>query len=67
MLPSIVRPSASPSREPASPAPSADREVAAQFEALLLRTALAPVAKAMGFYGDLVVSEATRDIARGLP
>ncbi len=35
------------------------KEAASQFEAMLFSKALAPVAKAMGFYGDLVVAAAT--------
>ncbi len=36
------------------------RALATDFEASLLRAAFAPVAKAMGFYGDVVVGEAMR-------
>ena len=40
------------------------RDAAASFEALLVREAFAPLAKAMGFYGDTVVAAAAQAIAR---
>jgi hypothetical protein len=40
------------------------REVAAQFEALLLQAAFAPLAKAIGFYGDAVVAAAAQSMTR---
>jgi hypothetical protein len=40
------------------------RDVAAQFEALLFKEAFAPLAKAMGFYGDSVVSAAAQSMTR---
>jgi len=44
--------------------PAADvRGVATEFEALLLAQALRPLAKPMGFYGDLVVAEAAHSVA----
>jgi hypothetical protein len=39
------------------------RAVAAQFEALLATFALAPVAKSLGFYGDIVTGAVARAIA----
>jgi hypothetical protein len=42
----------------------AARELVARFEALLLQTAFAPLAKAIGFYGDTVVAVATRSMLR---
>ena len=42
----------------------ATRDAAASFEALLVREAFAPLAKAMGFYGDTVVAAAAQAIAR---
>jgi hypothetical protein len=44
---------------------STAREVAAQFEALLFKDAFAPLAKAMGFYGDAVVAAAVQSMTRG--
>jgi len=38
--------------------------VAAEFEALLFAQAFAPLAKAMGFYGETVVGAATRTLVR---
>jgi hypothetical protein len=52
-------------RSAISSQPSTGAQAAALFEGLLFEAALAPVAKAMGFYGDLVVAEACRTIARG--
>ena len=40
------------------------REVAAQFAAELTRVAFAPLAKALGFYGDAAVSATAMAIAR---
>lgn len=40
------------------------RDAAASFEALLVREAFAPLAKAMGFYGDTVVAAAAQSVAR---
>ncbi len=40
------------------------RAVSADFEALILQSAFAPLAKSMGFYGDVVVGIATRAIVR---
>ena len=50
-------------------APPADaaRDVAAAFEGLLLQAAFAPLAKSIGFYGDVVVGAATRSFARDAP
>lgn len=42
----------------------ATRDVAASFEALLVREAFAPLANAMGFYGDTVVAAAAQTMAR---
>ncbi len=47
-----------------APPGSAPREVAAQFEALLMKSVFAPVARALGFYGDLVVGEVATAVAR---
>jgi hypothetical protein len=41
------------------------RELAARFEALLLQSAFAPLAKAIGFYGDTVVGVAAQAMLRG--
>jgi len=38
----------------------AARAIAADFEGLILQSAFAPLAKNMGFYGDVVVGIATR-------
>jgi hypothetical protein len=40
------------------------RELAAGFEAMLLQAAFAPLAKAIGFYGETVVGIATRSMLR---
>ena len=45
-------------------APNAPREVAAEFAAELTRVAFAPLAKALGFYGDAAVSATAMSIAR---
>jgi hypothetical protein len=47
-------------------APESDstREMAAQFEAILFKEAFAPLAKAMGFYGDAVVTAAAQAMTR---
>jgi hypothetical protein len=42
----------------------APREVAAEFAAELTRVAFAPLAKALGFYGDVAVSATATSIAR---
>lgn len=39
------------------------RVVAAQFEATLVNFALAPVAKSLGFYGDIVTDAVARAVA----
>ena len=44
--------------------PERAREVAADFNALLIDAAFKPLASALGFYGDLVVGTAARAIAR---
>ncbi len=44
---------------------NAARAVAADFEGLILQSAFAPLAKSMGFYGDVVVGIATRALVRG--
>jgi hypothetical protein len=41
------------------------RELAARFEALLFQSAFAPLAHAIGFYGDTVVAAATQAMLRG--
>jgi len=41
-------------------------ELATEFEAILLQSVFAPLAKELGFYGDLVVDEAARSLARTL-
>jgi hypothetical protein len=43
---------------------SSVRELAAGFEAMLLQAAFAPLAKAIGFYGETVVGIATRSMLR---
>ena len=43
---------------------ASSREVAAQFAAELTRVAFAPLAKALGFYGDAAVSATAMAIAR---
>ena len=48
----------------AEPAPRRGREVAAEFNALLIEVAFKPLASAMGFYGELVVGSASQAIAR---
>ena len=40
------------------------REAAAQFNALLLGVAFKPLATALGFYGELVVGNASQAVAR---
>ena len=50
---------------PTTAASNATREMAAQFEAMLFKEAFAPLSKAMGFYGDSVVSAAAQAMARG--
>jgi hypothetical protein len=40
------------------------RAAAAQFAGLLLQEAFKPLAKALGFYGDIVVSASAQAIAR---
>jgi hypothetical protein len=42
----------------------AARVVVADFQGLVLQSAFAPLAKSMGFYGDIVVGIAARAIAR---
>ena len=57
---------AAASRAPGGAAPpiaQRARDAATQFEALLLAQAFAPLAKAIGFYGDTVVASATRAMA----
>jgi hypothetical protein len=46
------------------PSRSSVRELAAGFEAMLMQAAFAPLAKAIGFYGDTVVGIATRSMLR---
>lgn len=46
------------------PRPSDAREVAAQFEAMLMQSAFAPLAASLGFYGDAVVGSVAREVAR---
>ncbi len=46
-------------------AASRSRDVAATFEALLMKSAFGPVSRALGFYGDLVVGEVAQTVARG--
>jgi hypothetical protein len=40
------------------------REAAAQFEAVLFSTALAPVAKSLGFFGDVALGQVALSLAR---
>lgn len=49
---------------PKAPAPSRAREVAAQFDALLLNVAFKPLASALGFYGEIVVGTVSQAVAR---
>jgi hypothetical protein len=49
--------------EPAG-AHTPNRELAAQFAALLFKEAFAPLAKAIGFYGDFVVAAAAQSTFR---
>ncbi len=44
--------------------PAGAREVASQFNALLIGVAFKPLVAAMGFYGELVVAGASQAIAR---
>jgi hypothetical protein len=46
------------------PSSSRAREAASQFNALLLGAAFKPLATALGFYGELVVSSASQAVAR---
>jgi len=39
------------------------REVAAQFDAMLMQAAFEPLASALGFYGDAVVGSVSRNVA----
>ncbi len=50
---------------PIADSANAARTVAADFEALILQSAFAPLAKSIGFYGDVVVGIATRSLVRG--
>lgn len=59
---STVRNIAAPS-SPGCKGAARAREVAAAFEGMLLREAFAPLAKPMGFYGDLVLEAGSRAIA----
>jgi hypothetical protein len=52
-----------PSSAAESPDSSA-REAATQFEAILFAQAFGALAKPMGFYGDIVVAETARALAR---
>ncbi len=54
---------ASPAQTP-SESGGTPRELAAQFESLLLREILAPLSTSLGFYGDAVAADAARTIAR---
>ena len=56
--------SRSASQAPAGSDSAALRDVAAQFEALLFKEAFAPLSKAMGFYGDAVVTAAAQAMMR---
>ena len=42
-------------------------EAATQFEAMLFRIALAPVGKALGFFGDVAVDATALALARSEP
>ncbi len=44
--------------------PSRAREIASQFNALMMAAAFKPLASALGFYGDLVVGVATQATTR---
>ncbi len=50
---------------PIADSANAARTVAADFEALILQSAFAPLSKSMGFYGDVVVGIATRSLVHG--
>ncbi len=61
---SIVRDASVASRRADPDRGDTAREVAAQFEALLIREAFAPLAKAIGFYGESAVTVAAQAMAR---
>jgi hypothetical protein len=42
-------------------------EAIAQFEAMVLQSAFAPVANALGFYGDVVLGSVMRSALTGRP
>lgn|GEM_PF-1394770 len=44
--------------------PARVREAAAQFEATLFAAALAPIAKALGFFGDAALGQVALTLAR---
>ena len=46
--------------------PNAAREAAVAFDTLVLREAFKPLAKALGFYGDMVVDAAVQQLARSV-
>ena len=50
--------------ETASAGRERSRELAAQFAALLYAQAFAPLSKALGFYGDMVVKSASEAMTR---
>ena len=46
---------------------SQTNEAVAQFEAMILQSAFAPVANALGFYGDVVLGSVMRSALAGRP
>jgi len=49
---------------PEATVPATAREAAAQFAALLTAAAFKPLARALGFYGDIVVDGVAQSLAR---
>ncbi len=47
-----------------APGSERSRELVSEFSALLFAQAFAPLSKAMGFYGDIVVKSATQAMMR---
>jgi hypothetical protein len=47
-----------------SPDPANVRDLAARFEALVMREAFAPLSRALGFFGDSAVTSALESVAR---
>jgi len=51
---------------PARTTRAARNEIAAQFQALLLQSALKPLADSLGFYGEILTGSLAAGIARSL-